>query len=61
LLGISRRRVIRIKNRARRVDLKGIIYGNRGRSKEAYRRGRKETRNTLKLIFAKNHSLKFYN
>jgi transposase len=31
LLGISRRQVIRIKNKVRRVDLKGIIHGNRGR------------------------------
>jgi transposase InsO family protein len=31
LLGISRRQVIRIKNRVRRVDLKGIVHGNRGR------------------------------
>jgi transposase InsO family protein len=31
LLGISRRQVIRIKNKVRRVDLKGIVHGNRGR------------------------------
>lgn len=31
LLGISRRQVIRIKNRVRRDDLKGIVHGNRGR------------------------------
>lgn len=31
LLGISRRQVVRIKNRVRRVDLRGIVHGNRGR------------------------------
>jgi len=31
LLGISRRQVIRIKNRVRRVDLRGIVHGNIGR------------------------------
>jgi transposase len=31
LLDISRRQVIRIKNRVRRVDLKGIVHGNSGR------------------------------
>jgi transposase InsO family protein len=43
LLGISRRQVIRIKNRVRRVDLKGIVHGNRGRKpKLAIRNGTKE-------------------
>ena len=37
LLGISRRQVIRIKNKVRRFDFKGIVHGNRGRSKEANR------------------------
>src|SRR3989304_3381607 len=32
LLGISRRQVIRIKNKIRRVDLSGIVHGNRGKS-----------------------------
>ena len=31
LLGISKRQVIRIKNRVRRVDFKGVVHGNRGR------------------------------
>lgn len=31
LLDISRRQVIRIKNKVRRVDFKGIVHGNRGR------------------------------
>jgi transposase len=31
LLNISRRQVIRIKKRVRRVDLQGIIHGNKGR------------------------------
>ncbi len=31
LLGISRRQVIRIKNKVRRVDFKGIVHGNRGK------------------------------
>ena len=31
LLGISRRQVIRIKNKVRRGDLNGIVHGNRGR------------------------------
>ncbi len=31
LLGISRRQVIRIKNRVRRVGPRGIVHGNRGR------------------------------
>ena len=31
MLGISKRQVIRIKNRVRRVDFKGVVHGNRGR------------------------------
>jgi transposase InsO family protein len=31
LLDISRRQVIRIKNKVRRVDFKGIVHGNRGK------------------------------
>jgi len=31
LLGISKRQVIRVKNKVRRVDLKGVVHGNRGR------------------------------
>jgi len=31
LLDISRRQVIRIKNKVKRVDFKGIVHGNRGR------------------------------
>jgi len=35
LLGISRRQVIRIKNRVRRVDFKGVVHGNRGRKPQS--------------------------
>jgi transposase len=44
LLGISRRQVIRIKNKIRRVDLSGIVHGNRGKSpKNAIGKETKET------------------
>ena len=31
LLGISKRQVIRVKNKIRRVDFNGVVHGNRGR------------------------------
>src|SRR3990170_5902338 len=44
LLGISRRQVIRIKNKVRRFDFKGIVHGNRGRrAKLAISNEKKET------------------
>jgi transposase len=44
LLGLSKRQIIRLKNRVREADLRGIVHGNRGRtSKIAIDEETKET------------------
>ena len=54
LLGISRRQVIRIKNKIRRFDLKGVVHGNRGRRPKVAIRN--ETKEIILSLYQNRYS-----
>jgi len=54
LLGLSKRQIIRLKNKVREADLRGIVHGNRGKPPKTTIR--KETKETILNLYLNTYN-----